>query len=89
MIENQPKMKLLLEILRLLELYKAHSPGNKFQQWGMVQDALAREEIGSKYRRMDKSYCFRKKVLNAIDSWIGWAKIRGYPDPTVLRRYQR
>ena len=86
-VETQHKMMLLVEILRLLDIYKAHSTENKFQQWSMVQDALEKQTIGSQYRRMDKAYCFRKKVLNAIDSWIDWASVRGYPKPHAIRKY--
>jgi len=87
MIEQQHKMQLLVEILRLLQIYKAHSVKNKFQQWAMVQDALEKQDTGSQYKRMEKSYCFRKKVLTAVYTWIDWAKARGYPDPEALRKH--
>jgi len=89
MIEQQHKMQLLVEILRLLQIYKAHSVKNKFQQWAMVQDALEKQDTGSQYKRMEKSYCFRKKVLTAVYTWIDWAKARGYPDPEALRKHPR
>ena len=28
-----------------------------------------------------------EKVLNAIDSWIDWASVRGYPKPHAIRKY--
>lgn len=86
-VEKHHKMLLLVEILQLLQTYKAHTFENKFAQWNIVQDQLHQQEIGSMYRKMDKAYCFRKKVLNAIDSWIDWARIRGYPEPQSVRKY--
>lgn len=89
-MEQEHKVQILTEILKLVVQTKcSEGDRNNYRQWSIVQDYLEVNHLGRYYRRMDKPYCFKVKILNAVESWVDWAKRRGYPSPETIMVQQQ